>query len=220
MKDGWSHKRLIKSMVLSRTYQLASSHDPVCYEKDPDNVLRWRMNPRRLEAEIIRDTLLAVSGQLERTPPGASTMSLEGKRRVVRVAETNHRSVYLAMPRSSEAEVFKLFDGADADLIVARRDVTTVPAQALYLMNSPFMNEQAKHFARRLAAANLDDAGRVKLAYRLAFARPASVEEQTAALAFIQSYPLTRQRSETNLPSSWVGFCRAVLSAAELRFVE
>jgi hypothetical protein len=219
MADGWSTKRLIKSIVLSRTYQLASTHDPACYEKDPDNILLWRTNRRRLEAEAIRDAFLAVSGQLDRTPPGASTMLLEGKRKTVKVRETNHRSVYLAVPRSSEAEIFKLFDGADPSLVVARRDVTTVPAQALYLMNSPFLAEQAKKFAARLSSAASDHAGRVDLAYRLAFARPVSDFEQETALAFVRDYPKSKAGGKKSL-DPWVGFCRAVLSAAELRHVD
>ena len=218
MADGWSVKRLIKTIVLSRTYQLASAHDPAGYEKDPDNVFLWRMNRRRLEAEAIRDTLLAVSGQLERTPPGASTMAVEGKAKRATVQETNYRSVYHAMPRGSAGEVFMLFDGADPNLIVARRNVTTVPAQALYLMNNTFMSEQARRFAQRLGATGLDDAGRVDLAYRLAFARSPSQAEQETALAFIRDYPKPAQRNGTFDP--WVGFCRAILSAAELRYLE
>jgi hypothetical protein len=215
--DGWSTKRLIKKIVLSRTYQLASAHDPAGYEKDPDNVLLWRMNRRRLEAEAIRDSFLAVSGQLDRTPPGASTMVLKGKSRQAGVQETRYRSVYQAMPRGSSGEIFALFDGADPNLIVTRRDVTTVPAQALYLMNNAFMTEQARHFAQRLKTAP-DEAGRVELAYRLAFARPPSPEEQKMALAFVQGAAAPAQRSANFDP--WVGFCRAILLAAELRYVE
>jgi hypothetical protein len=217
MADGWSVKRLIKTIVLSRTYQLASAHDPACYEKDPDNVFLWRMNRRRLEAEAIRDTILAVSGQLQRTPPGASTMALEGKGRRATVRETTYRSVYQAMPRGGLGEIFRQFDGADPNLIVARRNVTTVPAQALYLMNNPFMTEQARHFAQRLKTAS-DDAGRVELAYRLAFARLPTPAEREKGLVFIRDYPAPGQRTGSFDP--WVGYCRAILSAAELRYLE
>ena len=218
---GWSVKRLIKTVVLSRTYQLGGAHDPACHEKDPDNVFLWRMNRRRLEAEAIRDAFLAVSGQLNRTPPGASTMAGAGKSRAAKVQETNYRSVYQAVPRSAVREFFVLFDGADPNMIVARRDVTTVPAQALFLMNSPFMNEQARHFAQRLGTTGLNDAGRVELAYRLAFARPPSSEEQKAALAFVRDYPTAGQKKgPAAAPPGWLGFCRAILSAAELRYVE
>jgi hypothetical protein len=213
----WSVKRLIKTVVLSRTYQLASNHDSACYEKDPDNVLLWRMNRRRLEAEAIRDTFLAVSGQLQLTPPGASTMELKGKGRKAAVQETNYRSVYQAVPRIGVGEIFRLFDGADPNLIVAGRNVTTVPAQALYLMNSPFMTDQARHFAQRLKAAGLDDEGRVDLAYRLAFARPAAQAEREMAQEFVRNLAKNAPR---NAPDPWIGFCRAVLSAAELRYLE
>ena len=222
MADGWSVKRLIKTIVLSRTYQLAGAHDAACHEKDPDNVFLWRMNRRRLEAEAIRDTFLSVSGQLQRTPPGASTMVGAGKSRAAKAQETNYRSVYQAVPRSAVREFFVLFDGADPNMIVARRDVTTVPAQALFLMNSPFMSEQARHFAQRLnSSRGLDDAGRVDLAYRLAFARPPSADEQKAALAFVRDYPTAGQKKGPSAaPPGLLGFCRAILSAAELRHVE
>jgi hypothetical protein len=218
MADGWSVKRMIRTIALSRTYQLASAHDPACFETDPDNILLWRQNRRRLEAEAIRDTFLAVSGQLQRIPPGASTMLLRGKGRQATVQETNYRSVYQAMPRGGRGEIFALFDGADPNLIVARRDVTTVPAQALYLMNNAFMTEQARHFAARLAAAGPDDARRIDLAYRLAFARPPSQAEQETAVTFIRTSPPPARRNDTFDP--WVGFCRAILSAAELRYLE
>jgi hypothetical protein len=218
MADGWSVKRTIRRIVLSRTYQLASTHDAAAYEKDPDNVLLWRMNRRRLEAEAIRDTFLSVSGQLQRTPPGSSTMILKGKSRQATIQETNYRSVYQARPRGGRDEIFALFDGADPNLIVARRDVTTVPAQALYLMNNAFVTEQARHFARRLADAAPDETARVDLAYRLAFARPPSPDERKASLVFVHDYPAPKQRNGQSDP--WVGLCRVILSSAELRYRE
>jgi hypothetical protein len=143
-------------------------------------------------------------------------MLLEGKGRRAKVQETTYRSVYQAVPRGPLGEIFELFDGADPNLIVARRDVTTVPAQALYLMNNAFVAGQARHFAQRLAAPGLDEAGRVDLAYRLAFTRPPTAEEQKAALAFVKDTPAQRNANF----DPWVGFCRVLLSAAELRYLE
>src|SRR5262249_17200842 len=149
------------------------------YRADPDNLLLWRMSPRRLEGEAIRDAILAVSGRLDLKPPAGSPVTVVAGRNPRRAAMpargSHHPRVYLPVPRGApQPEVLALFDAANPNLVVAQRDVTTVPAQALFLMNSPFVRDQAAQMAKRLlAAASLDDAGRVDLAYRLALARPA-----------------------------------------------
>jgi hypothetical protein len=214
--NGWSRKQLIRSLVLSRAYQLSSAANEKGDKIDPDNVLRWRMSPRRLEAEAIRDAILVVSGKLDRTPPQGSLAQAtpKGKKQNYTLKESNVRSVYLGMVRGAPlSETLALFDMASPNLVVAQREVTTVPAQSLFLMNSPWVIEQSRHFAQRLLTDSaLDDAGRVDRAYRLALSRPAADAERARALAYVQ-----RLGGEEK---AWASFCQALLASAEFRYVE
>ncbi len=146
MADGWSIKRLIRRIVLSRAYGLDSSHDPHNFEADPDNALVWRMSKRRLEAEALRDALLFVSGRLATEPPVGSAVARtgEGLAFFLRVAGLDasdpHRSVYLPVVRDEVLESLALFDFADPSLVTGERATTTGPAQALYFMNGPFVS--------------------------------------------------------------------------------
>ena len=200
MADGWSIKRLIRRIVLSRAYGLDSAHDPHNFEADPDNALVWRMSKRRLEAEALRDALLFVSGRLAPEPPVGSAVARtgEGLALFVRVAgldaSDTHRSVYLPVVRDQVLESLALFDFADPSLVTGERATTTGPAQALYFMNGPFVIRQAEALAERVRAVEGDDARRVERAYRLAFARPPTAEERDRALAFLRDFAARTER--------------------------
>jgi hypothetical protein len=217
VENAWSTKQLIRAIVLSRTYQLSANPDEANLRTDPDNALLWWRSPRRLEAEPIRDAILAVSGRLDRQPPHGSlakaTPGPKGKRVSYATTEAPVRSVYLGIVRGAPlAEVLALFDVANPNLVVAQREVTTVPAQSLYLLNSPWIVEQAAAFAGRLLAdQTLNDAGRVDRAYRLALSRPASESEKASALAYV--------RLADNRAQAWTGFCQALFASAEFRYV-
>jgi hypothetical protein len=216
VENGWSHKKLIRAIVLSRTYQLASAHDDAGRQTDPDNVLLWRSARRRLEAEPLRDAILAVSGRLNLKPPQGSLSEAvaAGKKPSYALKDADVRSVYLGIVRGAPLpELLALFDVANPNLVVAQREVTTVPAQSLYLLNSPWVVEQAGAFARRLADRGLDDAGRIDLAYRLAFARPATEAEKARSLAYL------RQAGGVASEKAWAGFCQALFAAAEFRYL-
>jgi hypothetical protein len=218
MEDGWSVKKMIRQLVLTRTYQLNSAHDATNYQADPDNNLWWRIPARRLEAEAIRDAMLAVSGKLNATPPNGSlapNIQPKGKREVI-APESPHRSVYLGIIRNGLPESLAIFDVADPSLIVGQREVTTVPAQALFLMNSPFVLDQAKGFADRLLAAKtLDEAGRIDLAFRLALARTATPQERERVLLFLQNV-----QGSQNQAAAWTAFCQNLLASAEFRYLQ
>ena len=169
MREGWSVKRMIRAIMLTRTYQLSSAPDAGNMKIDPDNRLLWRATPRRLEAEAIRDAMLAVSGQLDLTRPSGSSVTELGDKLVRGIPTekiqpaSNHRSVYLPVVRDYVPELFDLFDFPSPSLVSGRRAVTNVPSQALYLRNSTFVAEQAKHAAERLLAskeATSDEAAR------------------------------------------------------------
>jgi len=218
MDNGWSVKQLVRSIVLSRAYQLGSAHDSAANEVDPDNRLVWHQSPRRLDAEAIRDAMLAASGQLDLTAGGASFVATLGdsyigkgiKPEAFTEYESSKRSVYLPIVRDCVPEVLDLFDFAEPSLVVAARDVTNVPSQALYLMNNKFVREQAAALAQRVLAAKPDATQRVELAYQLALGRAATAEESERAQRYI---------AEHGSELGWTTFCQALFACAEFRYL-
>jgi hypothetical protein len=225
MADGWSIKRLIRRIVLSRAYGLDSTFDPRSYEADPDNELVWRMSKRRLDAEVLRDALLAVGGRLSSEPRSSSPVARtgEGLAFFIRLAgfdaSDTHRSVYLPVIRDQVLESLALFDFADPSLVTGLRSATTGPAQALYFLNSPFVIQQSAAFADRLCTLETDDAHRVELAYRLALARSPTEAERSRALLFIHDCAAGTEAG-TGAHEAWKQFCQALLSSAEFRYVD
>ena len=152
MEDGWSVKRLIRRLVLTRAYALGTRHDETSYRSDPDNTLVWRMTPGRLEAEALRDALLMVSGELVLEPPGVSPVTPAGEgQSTVLMRQLDQldsrdlrRAVYLPILRDNILESLALFDFADPNLVVGERVATDVPAQGLFLLNSPFVQARAE----------------------------------------------------------------------------
>jgi mono/diheme cytochrome c family protein len=180
VSDGWSIKKLHRLIVLSAVYQQASADYPAHRRVDPENRLLWRRNRRRLDFEVLRDSLLAVAGQLDRTMAGPPVplFSQPAMRR---------RTVYGLTDRAQVPVALRAFDVANPDQHSPQRHLTTVPQQALFLMNNPFMAEQARHLARRPeVAAERSPAGRIQALYRLAFSRPARPEELALALNFLE----------------------------------
>ena len=220
MAEGWSIKRLIRRIVLSRAYGLDSANDPRNFEVDPDNALVWRMSQRRLEGEALRDAMLFISGRLALEPPVGSAVARigEGYAGFIRIAgldaSDTHRSVYLPVIRDQVLESLALFDFADPSLVTGERAATTGPAQALYFMNGPFVIRQAEGLAERLRAVEGGDARRVERAYRLAFARPPTDEERDRALAFLRAFAVHK-----SAPDAWWAFCQSLFAGAEFRYL-
>jgi hypothetical protein len=208
VENGWSVKKLIRTLVLSRAYQLSARFDEKNFESDPDNVLVWRQPKRRLEVEALRDTILALGGQLERTPPRGSPMVRGGEgsasfrffRGGAANANDRHRTVYLPILRDQLPELLTVFDFPDPSLIIGERPTTTIPAQALFLMNNPFVIRQAEGMAERLLAFSENDSVRVKRAYQLCYSRPPSSKELD---------------KKTSRRASWAAFCQALFASAE-----
>ncbi len=193
IEEGWSVKKMLRAIILSRSYQLSSHLDENNMKADPDNRLLWRQTPRRLEAEAIRDAILAVSGQLDLQRPEASTVTGLGDKLARSIPlekiqpPSRHRSVYLPIVRDYVPELFDLFDFPSPSLVTGQRSVTNVPSQALYLRNSSFAAEQARHAAERLLASAdaTDDPQRVALAMQWTLGRAPSESETTTALQLI-----------------------------------
>lgn len=229
LADGWSTKRLIRSLVLTRAYGLSSATHAAGLEKDPDNVYLWRHQPRRLDAEALRDSLLAVTGSLRETRPHGSAVAtlgeqvVQGKKGQVDLGANAavYRSIYLPIVRNAMPEMLELFDVADPSLVVGSRDVTTVPAQSLFLLNSPMVVRQAQHWALQLRAARPDDpTARIDLAFLQALGRHASAAEQEAARHLIQRAASASGAGGGSEDAAWSCFTQALLASAEFRYVE
>lgn len=226
----WSTKSLVREIVLSRTYQLDSRIVPEAAAVDPDNRLLWRMSPRRLEAEAIRDSILAVSGQLDLTRGGptlpitranlhVNTPSFLEDDAKIEPHVKNRRSVYQPIMRGSlfrELDVLTLFDFADPDQIVAVRAVTTVPTQSLFLLNSDFIREAAQAIAKRtLTAPDRDEVTRIQETYEKLYSRPPSAAEVAASAEYLQSLGAADAATREN---AWTEYCRALLISAEFLY--
>jgi len=219
MEDGWSVKKMIRYVVLSRTYQLSNTYDADAFKADPDNLLHWRMSQRRLDAEAFRDAILSVSGELVLTPAkGSNVTAGAGPRQPSTSKDVKNRSIYLGIVRGAPLpESLALFDGANPNVITVQREETTVPAQALFLMNSPFVIGQAKATAQRmLAAKEMDDAARVDLTYRTLFARSATKTETERALRYIAA---ATKDFKGKPADAWASFCQVMIASAEFRYI-
>jgi hypothetical protein len=216
VEQGWSFKKLIREIVLSQTYQMSSTPDAdtakAAAQVDPENRLLWKMNRRRLDAEAIRDTLLTVSGQLDLTAGGPTIKKGTAVERDYKFEDTR-RSVYTPVFRNRTLELFEVFDFADPNVCMGRRNVSTVAPQALYLMNSPFVLAQAKAAAARvLAVQGLDDAGRVERMYRLTLDRAPTAKERQIALEFLRNEPEPRA-------AAWERLQQALFACIDFRYV-
>jgi hypothetical protein len=234
VENGWSMKALHRQIVLSRTYQMSArvpapsaSRDPQIL--DPGNRWLWHHERRRLEAEAVRDALLAVSGTLDRTPAGphpfppAARWGFTQHNPFQAVYDTRRRSVYLMTQRIRRHPFLALFDGPDPNSSTAQRSITTVPTQALFFLNNPFVHEQANRFAGRLLRATNDEDRRIDLAHRLAFGRPASAAELRESKAFLRRVEQVAQTAgppAAQQQAAWAALARVLFADNEFLYVD
>ncbi len=230
VKEGWSMKAMHRLIMLSRTYRMDSRFDAAKAEIDPDNHLLWRGNVRRLEAETIRDSILAVAGLLDRTM-GGSLLHV-GNREFLfdhtSKDETKYdsprRSIYLPVIRNHLYDVFQLFDYADASVMNSNRPTTTVAPQALFLMNSSLVHGAAAAMADRILKSGCDaDEQRLTLAYALTLGRPPTDIETKRACGYLERF--ARQaadlpdREASQAETAWRLLCQAMLLSNEFIYV-
>ncbi len=166
IKDNWSIKKLVRRIVLSHTYALSSQDNRANFEKDPDNKYLWRANTRTLEAEAVRDAVLVAAGMLDMSRPHGSLISMAGDGVIggrpnapraggslteeqIAKANSQHRSIYLPVPRNLLPDALELFDFPDNSMVHGSRETTLVPSQSLYWMNSQSVERAAKAIAAR-----------------------------------------------------------------------
>jgi hypothetical protein len=174
------------------------------------------MNRRRLDAEALRDAILAVSGQLDRSM-GGPTMKPGTTSEYGYQFDDARRSIYTPVFRNRLLELFEAFDFPDPNLVGGRRNVSTVATQALYLLNSPFVMEQARHAAQAaLAVPHLNDASRVERAYRVALGRLPAAREREIALAFLTA---AGPQAERRL-AAWERLYQALFACIDFRYIK
>jgi cephalosporin-C deacetylase-like acetyl esterase len=217
MKEGWSVKKLIRELMTSRVYALSTAHDAKNHEVDPDNTLLWRMTPRRLDAESIRDAMLLTAGKLDFTAPTGSAVAAYGEGYVTGVQTVTrgaldqvflYRSVYLPVMRNAPLESLALFDMAAGSTVTGQRPQTTVPSQSLYLLNSAYVIRMAEFAAQALLTERpKSEPARVKLAYERIFNRTPTDTEIEAALAFVKTKP--------DAARGWAALCQSLWASHE-----
>jgi hypothetical protein len=199
---GWSIKAMHRLIMFSATYQQSTSPQTATLKADPDNLLLGRMNRRRLDAEGLRDTMLAITGEIDLAGGGRATKELNSPR----------RTLYLMTIRSDRSSYRMLFDAADPTAIIEKRIDSTVAPQALWLFNHPFSVDRAKKLAAE--AASPRHASReiaVSWLYRRLFAREATAREIQLASAFLGNSPDEKR---------WTRYCHALLCSNELMYVD
>jgi hypothetical protein len=227
--NGWSIKAMHRLIMLSSTYQMSSAHDVKAAEADPENRLHWRANVRRLEAEAVRDALLAVGGTLDRTMGGSllhvknreflfDHTSRDGTR-----YESARRSVYLPVIRNHLYDAFQLFDCADPAVASGDRASTTTAPQSLFLLNSDLVLDASEGLAARVLAASAgagepaSERAAIERLYREALCRPPAEAEVERAVRFLAGL----RGIDTGDPErrAWAALAQVVLLSNEFLYV-
>ena len=216
--NGWSVKQMHRMMMLSHAYAMSSELDPEAETADGTNRLLHRMSVRRLEAEAVRDAMLAISGRLDPTMGGPSvapplTPLMDGRGRPDQsgpIDGDGRRSLYVNVRRNFLSPMLLAFDFPAPASTMGRRNVSNVPAQALTMLNDPFVIVMAKRWADRLLAdVSMTDEARVDAAFVAAFGRPPTVAERSEALAFVAK----------GGAAAWADLCHVLFNAKEFLFV-
>lgn len=210
IRSGWSIKALHRRIVASEAFQRGADH-PEAQRIDPENRLLSHVPRRRLEAEMLRDSVLAIAGTLDRTR-GGSLVAYKNHDYVPKskspVFDSKRRALYLPIIRDRVYSLFDLFDLPEPSASNSKRDSTVLPHQALFFFNSPLVREGGKAFAQRVAEMAEGRNARIDLAHRLAFGRPATPAEQALATSFLDG------------GADWPAYCQALFASNEFLFLD
>ncbi len=239
MQQGWSQKQLIRSLALSRTYRLSSTNDATALKIDPDNRMLWRMNRQRLDAEAIRDGLLAVSGELVpneggpalvlESPENCGDLVQKGvnppnyNHRKTRPAQEFQRSIYLPVMRTNTTSLDRIrnhFDFVNPAQIAGQRAQTVVPTQSLFVINNDLFRQRAKILADRLIAETSQADVRIEQLWLRVFNRPITTTERLNATTFLKELDavLPEQDAAAKESLKWQELCHSLLASNEFIF--
>ena len=220
VRDGWSVKSLIRELVLSRAYRMSAANS--ARSSDPANILLWRANRKRLEAEPLRDAILYLGGTLDLTPREGSPIADKAKditpqgREVGRKHflndlkdDTTHRSIYLPIVRGAQLPMMQCFNSADPGLVIGNRSTSITPVQSLLLMNSDQVMSQAQGLAKRLVGQTVD--AKLVNVWKMACCRQPTDDEMQTMRSFISAVG-------DNL-EGWTQLCHAVMQSGEFQTV-
>ena len=220
-EQGWSLKKLHRLIMLSQTYQMSSDFDATSAAADPENRLYWRMPLRRLEAEEIRDAILATSGLLDLTR-GGSLLHVDNRQflfdhtsKDVTKYDSRKRSIYLPVIRNNLYDVFQLFDATDATVLDGNRATTVVAPQALFMLNSDLVLAASKNLAEQVTAETASPPQRIDRLFLRAYGRPATVAEVTRAAAYVEK----QRAGGKGDVEAWASLSHVILSANEFIYL-
>jgi hypothetical protein len=231
--NGWSIKKLHRLIMTSSAYRMSKEWNAEYGAEDPADLLLWRAPYRRLEVEAIRDSMLAVSGRLNREMYGPSVYpyvppaALEGSSDPDKIwkpfdeTEASRRTIYAFVKRSMIVPMLEVLDLCDTTKSSAKRSTTATPTQALTLFNGEFVNRQARRFAERLMAeAGLDQKEQIDLAFRLALARPPTSLERDSLLAFRRQEEAKGQSTPNAAMDALTQMCRVIFNMNEFAYTD
>ena len=221
IQHDWSTKWLVREIVNSRTYQLSSRHDEERWQQDAENRLLWRMNRKPLSAEAIRDSMLLAAGELDFSmggPPVDNLGTLVTQNKPddagIKLESTNIRTMYQPVIRNELPALMRVFDFADPDFVSGRRAQTTVPTQALWMLNGPMIAEKSKKVVNELFEKEFStDAERLEFLYLTTTGRPPTEEEIDIAFEFLNSI-------ENNQEAKWTDLTHAILASSTFRMLD
>jgi len=208
---GWSIKQLHRTILTSATYQQSSQYNDAAFRTDGDNKYLWRYTPRRMDVELWRDSLMFATGELDQQLGGPAQNDILQSRR---------RTVYASSSRNGDQfasdRFLRLFDFASPRASIAKRTITTIPQQFLFMLNSQFMVDRARQFYGRLAVESEDPHTRIERGYALLYNREPSPDELEIGLKFISGENNTDPSDKID---KWIQYCQVLLSSNELMFI-
>jgi hypothetical protein len=224
MTQGWSVKKLHRTIMLSSTYQMSSEVTPDKQEKDPDNRLMSRFALRRMTVEEIRDSLLQLDDSIDLTM-GGTLQTGEGTdnefsdaRKSLHPDASKRRTIYLPIRRSNLSTLLTLFDFGDGTTSTEARSQTNIAPQALFMMNSKFVHERSGSLARRLLESETEDASRIRRAWRVTLGRDPNAQEIKTGLDYVHNFPAKAVNDDTRL-LAWSSFCRTLIASNDYLYV-
>jgi DNA-binding GntR family transcriptional regulator len=235
MAGGWSQKKLVKSLVLSRAYRLSGVQEPESQRRDPENALFWRMKPQRLESEVIRDAMLAASGELRResggpalvleNPVNCGSLALKGTNpptyahRASRLGQELERTIYQPVMRNAQvggARIGAFFDFVDPAMTAGQRPQTIVPTQTLFLLNNSMVRQRAQQISSLVLKQEKRAEVRLEILWAQVLGRPVRAEERESAFEFLADVSGTAGQKDES--AAWCELCHALLGSNEFVF--